>query len=93
LKPRRLVKTIIDPHVMRTLNGALAIFFVMQAVLAYQLGWWGEVSYVTALSIWALVASHWAGWQAGQVEVRQKEDADVQEVLDAIKDLYSKIVE
>lgn len=82
---RLLGKLSNNPKFSRTANGVLAIFFVVQGVATFFLGLWDEVAYVTALSIWALVASHWAGWQAGNVEVKQYEDADVQEVLDEVK--------
>ena|SRR5688572_19243283 len=87
------VNSFADPHLMRTANGVLAVFFAIQAIPAFFFGWWDEVSYVTALSIWALVASHWAGWQAGRVEVKQFEDADVQDVLDVVEDLKETLAD
>jgi hypothetical protein len=40
------------------------------------LGWLSSVSYVSALSLWALVAGHWSTWQAARVEeVQQADDA------------------
>ena len=38
-------------------------------------GWISSVTYVAALSLWALVSGHWSAWQAARVEVRQDEEA------------------
>lgn len=48
-------------------------------------GWISSVTYVAALSLWALVSGHWSAWQAARVEVHQEEDADVQDVLEAVE--------
>jgi hypothetical protein len=40
--------------------------------------WLSSVTYVAALSIWALVSGHWSAWQAARVEVRQLEQEDGQ---------------
>jgi len=37
------------------------------------------VTYVSALSLWALVSGHWSTWQAARVEVTQKAEADDRE--------------
>ena len=34
-----------------------------------------SVSYVSALSLWALVSGHWSAWQAARVEVEQMAEA------------------
>jgi hypothetical protein len=36
-------------------------------------GWINAVTYVAALSLWALVTGHWSAWQAARAEVRQEE--------------------
>ena len=42
--------------------------------------WWiSSVTYVAALSIWALVAGHWSSWQAARVEVEQRRQEDERE--------------
>lgn len=48
-------------------------------------GWINSVTYVAALSLWALVGAHWSAWQAARVEAHQQDDADVQDVLDELK--------
>jgi hypothetical protein len=49
-------------------------------------GWVKSVTFVSALSLWALVASHGAWWAAASVEVRQAEE-------DVAGDVVEKIVE
>ena len=34
-------------------------------------GWVTSVTFVAALSLWALVSGHWSAWQASRVEVNQ----------------------
>ena len=65
-----------DPVFMRRLNGWLTIFWVVMIPVSYELGWLKKVTYVSALSLWALVSGHWATWQAARVEVTQQKQAD-----------------
>jgi hypothetical protein len=44
------------------------------------LGLLSSVTYVAALSLWALVSGHWSAWQAARVEVVQM--AEAQELHD-----------
>ena len=74
-----------SPQAMRKINGWLTIFWVAMCVPSIAFDWISSVKYVSFLSLWALIASHWAAWQSARVEVRQDEDADVQEVLDAVR--------
>jgi len=74
-----------DPVFMRRVNGWLTIFWLAMIPVSIATGWVKSVVYVSALSLWALVSGHWSAWQAARVEVRQEEDADVQEVLDEIR--------
>lgn len=76
-----------DPVFMRRLNGWLTIFWLLMIPISISLGLLSSVQYVSALSLWALVSGHWSSWQAARVEVKQHEDADVQEVLDAVKEI------
>ena len=34
------------------------------------------MTYVAALSLWALVSGHWSAWQAARVEVNQQHEAE-----------------
>lgn len=75
-----------DPVFMRRLNGWFTIFWIAMIPVSAALGWLSSVQYVSALSLWALVSGHLSAWQAARVEVHQAEDANVQDVLDAIKE-------
>ena len=65
-----------DPVFMRRLNGWLTLFWVAMIPVSYAMGWLKSVTYVSALSLWALVSGHWSTWQAARVEVTQKREAD-----------------
>jgi hypothetical protein len=69
-----------DPVFMRRVNGWLTMFWVAMIPVSFELGWLKSVTYVSALSLWALVASHWSTWQAARVEVTQGTEA--QELID-----------
>lgn len=72
-----------DPVFMRKLNGWLAIFWIAMIPVSIVTGWVESVTYVSALSIWALVSGHWSTYQAARVEVRQEEiEAKRQEEVD-----------
>lgn len=62
-----------DPVFMKKLNGWLAIFWIAMIPVSIITGWVESVTYVSALSIWALVSGHWSTYQAARVEVRQEE--------------------
>jgi hypothetical protein len=64
-----------DPVFMRRVNGWLTVFWVAMIPVSYELGWLKSVVYVSALSLWALVAGHWSTWQAARVEVEQQQQA------------------
>ena len=74
-----------DPVFMRRVNGWLTVFWIFMIPVSIATGWVSSVVYVSALSLWALVSGHWSAWQAARVEVRQEEDANVQDVLDEVK--------
>ena len=64
-----------DPVFMRRVNGWLTVFWIAMIPVSTITGWIDSVSYVAALSLWALVSGHWSAWQAARVEVKQDEDA------------------
>ena len=64
-----------DPVFMRRLNGWLTILWIAMIPISYATHWLSSVTYVSALSLWALVSGHWSAWQAARVEVQQQEDA------------------
>jgi hypothetical protein len=63
-----------DPNFMRSVNGWFTIFWIAMIPISYSLHWLSSVTYVSALSLWALVSGHWAAWQAARVEVKQKNE-------------------
>lgn len=65
-----------DPVFMRRVNGTLALFWVAMIPISYELGWLKSVTYVSALSLWALVSGHWSTWQAARVEVTQQQEME-----------------
>jgi hypothetical protein len=65
-----------DPVFMRRVNGWLAVFWILMIPVSYVTGWLSSVTYVSALSLWALVSGHWSAWQAARVEVQQQADAE-----------------
>lgn len=69
-----------DPKFLRKVNGWLTIFWIVMIPIPLVTGWVSSVTYVSALSLWALVSGHWSAWQAARVEVEQergkKEDTE-----------------
>jgi uncharacterized protein involved in cysteine biosynthesis len=61
-----------DPKFMRTVNGWLTILWIVMIPVAMIMGWLTSVTFVSALSLWALVSGHWSAWQAARVEVKQQ---------------------
>ena len=82
-----------DPVFMRRVNGWLTLFWVAMIPISYELGWLKSVAFVSALSLWALVAGHWSSWQAARVEVAQERETRRQRD-DPLEDkVVEKIVE
>jgi hypothetical protein len=64
-----------DPVFMRRVNGWLTIFWIVMIPVSITTRWINSVTYVAALSLWALVSGHWSAWQAARVEVKQEEQS------------------
>ncbi len=60
-----------DPKFMRRVNGWFTMFWLAMIPIAFVMGWLKSVTFVSALSLWALVSGHWSAWQAARVEVEQ----------------------
>jgi hypothetical protein len=69
-----------NPLLMQRVNGWLTLFWVAMIPVSIGLGLLSSVTYVAALSLWALVSGHWSAWQAARVEVEQM--AEAQELHD-----------
>jgi hypothetical protein len=78
-----------DPVFMRRVNGWLTIFWIAMIPVSAVMGWLNSVTYVSALSLWALVSGHWSAWQAARVEVAQ----EVETKRRAKEDLAGDVVE
>jgi hypothetical protein len=78
-----------DPVFMRRVNGWLTIVWIVMIPLSLATGWVKSVVFVSALSLWALVAGHWSAWQAARVEVKQDEEREE----DTPKKIIDTIVE
>jgi hypothetical protein len=64
-----------DARFMRHVNGGLTIFWIVMIPVSYAMHWLESVTFVSALSLWAIVSGHWAAWQAARVEdAQQKEE-------------------
>ena len=82
-----------DPVFMRRLNGWLTMFWIAMIPVSYAFGWLNSVTYVSALSLWALVASHWSTWQAARVEVSQRREIEKERTHPVEERVVEKIVE
>lgn len=86
---RTPVQLLADPVVLRKVNGWLTIAWICMIPVSYELGWLRSVTYVSALSLWALVTGHLSTWQAARVEVAQLRDANVRDVLRVLAETSS----
>jgi hypothetical protein len=82
-----------DPVFMRRLNGWLTIFWILMIPVSILTGWINSVTYVAALSLWALVSGHWSAWQAARVEVEQMEEAEKREKEDLAGEIAQRVIE
>jgi hypothetical protein len=82
-----------DPLFMRRVNGWLTIFWILMIPLSIVTGWINSVTYVAALSLWALVSGHWSAWQAARVEVEQAKEAEKREKEDLPGEVVDRVVE
>jgi hypothetical protein len=82
-----------DPVFMRRVNGWLTIFWIVMIPVSIVTGWISEVTYVAALSLWALVSGHWSAWQAARVEVEQAKEAEKRKREDIPGEVVERIVE
>jgi hypothetical protein len=82
-----------DPVFMRRVNGWLTIFWIVMIPVSILTGWISSVTYVAALSLWALVSGHWSAWQAARVEVEQAKEAEEREKEDVPGEVVERIVE
>ena len=82
-----------DPVFMRRVNGWLTVFWLGMIPVSFVMHWLSSVVYVSALSLWALVAGHWSSWQAARVEVAQAKEAKKAERNPVEERVVERIVE
>jgi len=82
-----------DPLFMRRVNGWLTIFWIVMIPFSIATGWINSVTYVAALSLWALVSGHWSAWQAARVEVEQAKEAERRNDEDLPGEIVERMVE
>lgn len=64
-----------NPTLFKRINGWLTIFWIFMIPISVFMGWTESVTYVSALSIYALITGHLSTWQAARVEEKQDEQA------------------
>jgi hypothetical protein len=82
-----------NPKFMLRLNGWLTLFWVAMIPISYSLGWLNSVTYVSALSLWALVSGHWSTWQAARVEVTQQTQIEAEQSHPVEERVVEKLIE
>ncbi len=82
-----------DPVFMRRVNGWLTVFWLVMIPVSIVTHWISSVTYVAALSLWALVSGHWSAWQAARVEVKQQEEEQARDDEDLPGEIVERIVE
>ena len=81
-----------DPVFMRRVNGWLTIFWVVMIPVSIATHWISSVTYVAALSLWALVSGHWSAWQAARVEVSQQQQIEKETASPVEERVVEKLV-
>ena len=87
-----------DPVFMRRVNGWLTLFWVAMIPISYDLGWLKSVAFVSALSLWALVAAAperffrppYVG-QRGWVGVLLNDGVDWEELAGIVEDAFCEV--
>jgi hypothetical protein len=82
-----------DPVFMRRVNGWFTIFWIVMIPVSLITGWINSITYVAALSLWALVSGHWSAWQAARVEVNQDKEQKTRDAEDVPQEVVDRIVE
>jgi len=82
-----------DAVFMRRVNGWLTVFWIAMIPFSILTHWISSVTYVAALSLWALVSGHWSAWQAARVEVNQQKEAEQRDKADEPGEIIERMVE
>jgi len=65
-----------DPVFMRRVNGWLTVFWIILVPIAHWTKWVENSTFISDLSMIALILGSWSAWQAARVEVKQDEAAN-----------------
>lgn len=77
---------ILDPTKFMKLNAWMTVFWITMVPISVVLGWVNSVAYVSALSIYALVAAHLSTYAAARTEVLQSDfDKKLQEAVQKLR--------
>jgi len=82
-----------DPVFMRRVNGWLTVFWLLMIPVSVVTHWIDKVTYVAALSLWALVSGHWSAWQAARVEVNQEREAQQRDAADVPGEVVDRMLQ
>ncbi len=88
----RIKEKLLDPKFAQKVHIIMAIFFFLNIPLAVTI-LANSVPYLVGLSVWALIAAHWAAFQGVHSELKAQEDNDVDfDQLGAeVKDISNKV--
>jgi hypothetical protein len=78
---------------MRRVNGWLTIFWLVMIPVSIATHGIDSVTYVAALSLWALVSGHWSAWQAARVEVEQAKEAERRKKEDLPGEIVQRLID
>jgi hypothetical protein len=81
-----------EPVFMRRVNAWLTLGWIVMIPISLATGWVRSVTFVAALSLWALVTGHWSAWQAARVEVNQNREAEERAEQDVAEDVVEKLI-
>lgn len=72
----RLLHKLTDVNFILKFHASAVVFFMFLTIPAV-LFWAESVPFLVYISMWALIAAHWAAFQGAHSEKEQKEDNDV----------------
>lgn len=73
---QKLIDLTDDPVVARKVHGWAALFWIVAAVPSALTGLKSSISYLVFLSVYAVVAGHWGGYQAAGAEIKADDSID-----------------
>lgn len=72
----------LSPRSMQKLHGYLTLLWAIAIPIAVVTGWVYSIVFVSAISLYANVAGHFASWQAARTEVMQEKEMEEREKRD-----------